>query len=319
MITSREKASGIYDADLETSIGTFRLRISKINYPNTYDTIITLNIGGKDDCASFTIPMYKKEPIKLSYARASENRFQCTLDDKEIKGETTFKMMCLALGIIGEITDQTFVELEDMSHFTCLLPSGEKREIPLSPFSFVFYGQTWYEKKFGAMLVDVGKRTAYMNMKCRLSNPSYKPATYDFRGNKSLQDMLQPLFEKTTTWEEFFGIISETYGKNKCHIVYPWLDDVLRKYIFKNNFVFMGDKWIFNFAGIPKLPYTIKHVYSDGAQIGGSSDGYNSSIELFDRDIVREFEPPAYIATQNYHVFSNKRRKTRRAPRRKQN
>ena len=193
-----------------------------------------MNIGGKDKCASFTIPMYKKEPIKLSYASSSSNHFQCTLDDKEIKGESTYKMMCLAFTIIREITDQTYIEFEDMSHFECLLPNGEKKDVTLAPFAFLFYGQTWYEQKFGAVLVNTAKRNAYTNMKCRRNDPTYKPAIYTFGSNKSLQILIQKHYDASITWADFFKLISDEFGRNKCSLVYPWISEIATHFFRKS-------------------------------------------------------------------------------------
>ena len=301
----REPLSDLYDADISTEFGTFRLRMNKITFPNKFDNEITLNIGGKDDCASFTIPMYNKKPIKLSYANASSDRFQCTLDDKEIKGESTFKMMCLAFTIIREITDQTYIEFHDMSHFECLLPNGEKKDVELAPFSFLFYGQTWYEQKFGAVLVDISKRNAYTNMKCRRNDPAYKPDVYMFGNNKSLQLILQPHFEATSTWAEFFKRISDEFGKKKCSLVYPWVSDVLQRHIFKNNFVFSGDEWIMNIKTMPNIPYTIKHIYSDGRQIGGG--GINIPMHVANKHFERYINHNKYVDL-DYTIFGNRNR-----------
>lgn len=301
-----------YIVDISTDFGTFHLRINKISFPDSFDNEITMKMGVKDFCAFFSIPMYKKEPIKLSYARASSDRFQCTLDNKEIKGETTYKMMCLAFTIIREITDQTYIEFDDMSHFDCVLPNGEKKDVTLAPFSFLFNGQTWYEQRFGAVLVNIAKRNAYMNMKCRRTNPEYKPATYEFGNNKSLQTMLQPHFEATRTWAEFFERIAKEYGKNKCHIVYPCVSDVLEKHIFKNNFEFSGDKWIMNIDNMSKISYTIKSVYSDGRQMGGGDD-----FDVPWYDFTRTIYPEAYIKDLDYTIFkpSDRKHTTRRRTR----
>lgn len=314
-VIDRNPHSNMYDADISTDFGTFRLRIKKLIFPNTYENQITLNIGGKDDCASFTIPMFNKQPIKLSYANSSSNRYQCTLDDKAIKGETTYKMMCLAFTIIREITDQTYIEFQDMSHFECLLPNGEKKDVSLAPFSFLFYGQTWYERRFGAMLVNVAKRNSYMNMKCRRTDSIYKPNVYDFVNNKSLQSMLQPHFETTSSWAEFFDKVAKEYGQNKCHIIYPLVTDILEKYIFKNNFEFLDDTWIMNIDDMPKIPYTIQHVYSDGRQIGGAGGndiGYNRPFNVIMKSFERRVNRSKYIEDLNYIGFCKSHRSQQR-------
>jgi hypothetical protein len=306
----REQQSNVFDADIQTDFGTFRVRATKIVYPDLYDNTITLNIGGiKDDCLTFSIPIYKKEPIKLAYAQSTSDKVQCTLDSKEIKGDSTFKMICLGFTIITEITDQRHIELDDMSHFTCDLPDGSRCEVELAPFMFAFHGKTWYESKFGAMLVNVKKRNQYIQMKCRLHDPKYKPSAYDFGGNESLKNMLNPYFEKVRSWHDFFNVVTHEFGKNKCSIVYPWLKHALQNHIFKNEFEFMGDKWILNFDGMPNITYNIIKVYSSGIIL--QSGGTNMPFEVIDTPFVRESSPPEFIDKIDFAFFKKKNR-TRR-------
>ena len=212
-------------------IGEFKCSIQPYFKRNTNDIEeYALSLGGKDKCVNISIPAdSNNRALKLAWA---DSTHECTLDSVKIKGNLTQTMLHLAITIAKESAPHvTHILLDDMSHFDCITPNGKKKT-HLPSFYIAFYGKTWYEDKFGAVLNNSEIHTKYRKMIQNIYNPEYKPPNFNFI-NADLNTILTPLYLKTFSWAHFFNVIAETFGEKKCAMVYPWLKNAM-KLIFEN-------------------------------------------------------------------------------------
>jgi hypothetical protein len=220
--------SNTYITKVVPTIGEFKVVINKWHDRNNKNKIVdcTLNIGGNDDkCINITIPTdISNTSLLLSWAETDK---KCTLDSLKIKGNSTQIMLQLAITIAREISPHVReILLDDMSHFYCMTQDGPiKTHLP--SFYIAFNGKTWYEDKFGAVMIDSQYYEKYKKCLRNFYDPSYKNPNFDFI-NKDLQSMLKPLYQNSHCWKDFFDQISEIYKDKKCEIIYPWIKHAMR-------------------------------------------------------------------------------------------
>ena len=76
---------------------------------------------------------------------------------------------------------------------------------------------------------------------------------------------LDPIYQRTNTWEEFFSELSRTYKDKKCTVLYPWLNSALY-IIFENNAYFESIKWYIDLEENKKKNKTAT-VYFESYQV----------------------------------------------------
>lgn len=221
-----------------THSGIFKLNIVKNKDRNT-DVVssYSIHIGGKHNkCFNMRIPSRQVNETDgyLSWVEAHD---ECSFEQYIEKGLAQH-MVLLGLTIARDINPNLkIVRFEDISNITCKFPDGTEQKVPLKPFHIAFHQATWYEYYFDAKL-DKDYHD-YVKLKYNFKKP--KPDIFDFR-NDELQKKLEPLYNQTNTWEEFFDLIAKTYGRNKCTVLYPWLNSALYT-IFEDNPYFESIKW----------------------------------------------------------------------------
>ena len=75
--------------------------------------------------------------LRLEYSSS------CSVDGKMMRGDGTKKMITFMFSFLKEL-GATKIQLQDESTITC-----RGKEVSLMWFSFMKYGQTWYERNFG--------------------------------------------------------------------------------------------------------------------------------------------------------------------------
>lgn len=234
------------------SIGKFKVSVREIPDPRNRDKTkyYTLKIGGKDDCVNLSIPAYTDDKsdksdkyAKLSYTETIGK--ECTVNGAVIRGPASIEMIRLAFTIALEIAPHIEgIELDDMSKIPCITPSGQ-RMVSLAPIYIAMHnGKTWYEDKFDAYIKNPKIWEKYKELIGGLTDPAKKPAEFKFN-NEDLQVMLEPLFESSATWADFFDKIKKTYPvEQRCAIMQPWLHNAMLHHIFDGHTMFEGGTWI---------------------------------------------------------------------------
>lgn len=205
---------------LKTSAGIFRVLINddKEVDRDTRDIRVVgklISVGGKNTCVFIKISNNSSTAILNNVKTSADG---CEMNNKKIAGENTVLMVKLAFTIVKEVSPHVkILELDDSSTFTCLLDNGRSFAISIALYELAFHQSTWYERHFNAKLLTEEVNQAYLKAKEGFSLP--KPEYYDFQ-NKSLNELLMPIYEKTKTWKEFFDEIYKI--ENKCRIMFPW-------------------------------------------------------------------------------------------------
>jgi hypothetical protein len=279
------------------TIGTFKVTLSDVAsyFDKTRIDHYILNIGGNfDKCVNITIHPEKSQREKeiiLSWAEVIDK--SCTVNSQIIKGDATVTMINLAFTIAKEIAPYIeYCTLKDMSYFFCDTPDGKKK-VSLPPYHIAFYDKTWYEDKFGAIMVNDVNYKLYKEC-INAMHKSTKPDYFNF-GNDTIKDILYPLYIESKTWKEFFNLIGEKYPKDKCILMYPWIDSAIST-IFKENGgsdLYTGKDWKISLNAIRKVHY---YEIDKGYIKGG---GYNENEYMNQYDTYRNID---YNTTMNWNI-----------------
>lgn len=231
--------------DVITDFGKFRVKHA--------DDMVS--VGGKDWCVNI---VYKGPDESILQWLGTED-LQCTIDNIEIKGEKTRKMLYLATTIFRVLyRDVRYLHMVDSSVIKCTLPGGLKKPLSLKESHFLFHGKTYYEDKYGAFpRYESGK---YIMIKYRegLHDPTKKPKKFSFT-MPDLNEMLTPIYNSTDTWWDFFQEIQKKWGNKKCQIIYIW---------FRETLAYIGDKnpipemWTIDLHTLPMIRPTFRKVGS---------------------------------------------------------
>jgi hypothetical protein len=252
---------------IKTGYGKFELSIGEIKDRTTQEiNEYTINLGSRETkCINLTIPTQYTNH-RWGNLLFVKGKGICSID-KHIPDKFTQHMILLSFTIARNLNPNLLgVVLDDESGFMCTLPNGNSIQVAMKDFHLAFHESTWYEYYFDAKMIR--DNTLYTELKLNFKNSEYKPPYFDFR-NSELQDILQPLYESTNTWREFFDLIAQTFGSKKCAIVYPWLKSALYT-IFDNQSIFESIKWYINFDENTKKNKTPHiHFISYSLQKGG--------------------------------------------------
>lgn len=176
-------------------------------------TLITYGEGQYKNIA--TLPFIKKDS-------------DCAIN-KSLESGT--HLINTGLTFIKKISHIQYVLLDDVSNIKC----SNGRDLSLACFYFVRYQETWYEKNFGAELESEKDRDSYLILKNNWNISHNKIPTNDFIiylknwniSNETI-DILSSIYEKTSTYKEFFDTLFELEGKNKsCILLQHWLDQFM--------------------------------------------------------------------------------------------
>jgi hypothetical protein len=144
----------------------------------------------------------------------------CELNEKEIRGQATIKMIDLAFSLLrNQHPDRTIVTLLDDSGFSWKDTSGRSYK---TNFLKGYLQKTWYEDKFNAVMCNPEIYRIYREKADHnFDDPSKKPVTFDFM-NSEVKVILEPLYLEANTWREFINKFVEKHGENKYKLMYDW-------------------------------------------------------------------------------------------------
>jgi hypothetical protein len=215
----------------KTEFGKFRVKI-KGDF---------ISIGGKRFCVQIS---YRNESdIELTSLETRHGG--CELNNKEIHGDLTVHMVHLAFTILRiNYPGVRTVNLTDTSSFIC-----ENRPMGLMKTSLLLYGQTYYERRFGATPVKAKEIDKINNFRAQWNNTKL-PTKFNFV-NKELSTLLTPIYESCSTWAEFASKLNGTFGRQVCKYIYPWFLDAVYT-IYDEE---ITTRWLINIADKPVIQY----------------------------------------------------------------
>ncbi len=228
---------------VKTRYGIFLVKFTVTFDRNTdKPSSFMINIGSKDkQCVQIKVPSRESDgnDAYLLWVEADEN---CSLETYIQKGLAQH-MTLIGLTLVRDINPNIkTISFKDTSSFTCELPDNNEIKVPMKAFYIAFHGKTWYEEMFDAKLKY--EHDKYCELKYNMYKSECKPRHFDFVNSK-LQDELEPLYQSTDNWHDFFQAISKKYGRKKCAIIYPWIGGAMN-YIFKGS-IYDNIDWYIDF------------------------------------------------------------------------
>lgn len=280
-----------------TPYGKFKVTINddiEIDYKTREPTKqgYLLSIGGKNTCVFINIPITGDTALLTNLKTTNGG---CEVNDKIISGENTIGMVNLAFTIVREINPQIrYIQLEDESDFPCTTSEGHQVGISMLLYEFAFYQETYYEKRFGAYLLDPDLRKMYNERKKGYDEKL--PEKFSFH-NRDLEELLQPIYHQSSTWRDFFEKITNL--PNKCEKIFPWYKYAM--YIIFKNVSFERNTWLINLYNNPKL-FTVKYSKLSSNYSGGRRKTLRNNISKYKYDI---YNSNNYFDKLNYDVIYN--------------
>jgi hypothetical protein len=244
------------DRNLKTDVGTFNVIVKDDMEIDAWSREmkkvgISISVGSKKNkCVYITAPD-KGNIAKLHNVRT--RGLMCEIHGVALGGEKTVEMVQLAFTVLAESAPHIkFVELDDNSEFPCALNDGSGKVvgISLALYELAFHRSTWHERHFGAELSNKVLRSLYK----KDGFVKTKSPTYDFN-HSELNEVLGPIYAKTTTWEMFFNEIYKM--EHRCKLLIPWYKDAL-KMIMGANISFADPDWTIDLSNskVKKIAYT---------------------------------------------------------------
>ena len=240
----------------KTSFGDFRVKISNRDF---------ISIGGKNFCVQIS---YRGDnDTELTSLETS--RGGCEIHNKHISGELTTKMTHLGFTILKELYPNVkVVHLIDNSSYKCTMPDDSQRGISLMKSSLLIYGQTYYERKFGAVPKFEHDVKTMEEFRKNWADPEFKPTTFNFN-NPDLNSLLTPIYNSTVTWKEFMEALNNKFKRKICMYIYPWFLHALSKIQTRE----IPSHWTIPIESLAEVQYTRtqtggRHTRRKGNDIG---------------------------------------------------
>jgi hypothetical protein len=278
------------DKRVRTSHGLFNVSIEDDNSIDisTRELIrsgFRIGVGGRNKCVYITAPLTGDTGTLHNIKTKDQG---CELTGKKIAGESTLEMIKLAFRVVLDIAPHIqYLQLQDTSSIPCVIDNPERPVgISLAYYELMFHRSTWYEKHFGARLINPKFQELYMSSKQNFDSP--KP-TYFSLANKDLNILLQPLYRSTHTWGEFFDELYKI--KYKCKLIFPWYKNAIA--LLCDNISYEAQYWIIDITRYSSFSYT--EVATEGGSrrrrktrraiqyfMGGSDESINSNERTAD-------------------------------------
>lgn len=246
---------------VKTQYGTFKVTVnedlhidSRTRESKSMGKMIT--VGGKNRCVGIHAAYSSNTAHLLNISRTAGG---CEMTDAKISGLKTVGMLNLAFTFLKqEMPHIVHIELEDKSDFPCTLSDGSVVGISLAKYEMMFHQQSWYERHFGAYLINPDLRKLYLKSK---ENFNKKPQQDDIRfHNKDLMKVLPPLLEESATWKDFFAKVYTM--ENRCEVIFSWYSEALQT-IF-DNISFDRQSWLIDVQTTPSVEYETLQVQQGG-------------------------------------------------------
>lgn len=235
-----------------------------VNDPKTFtrNRVITsynVNLGGKNKCVSFSVPV-NGETANLLMVKTVDGG--CELSEKIVRGDKTIFLVHLGCELIREyFKDVKFIKLLDTSKFICSFPTGEGRTMDMSKYEILTKGSSYYESRYGARIIDDNEYAIYLNCLKNMNDETKKKSGFNFH-NADLNDIFGPMYSESRTWREFIDKIKKDVGADLCYYMQPWYEHAIEE-IFEYKRT-SGFTWIFDIDSMPKINYKPMIVKTGG-------------------------------------------------------
>jgi len=295
----------VEDSLLESKIIKGQSIISELCY--SYN----LYFGGtKKGCVEITIYNYNN-PYQTNTAAdivSIESEESCNISGNLKKGRGTLHMVNTALNICIRmfpwVKTFKFIEanqhsclalqspIEETSHKNCI-DNTPTTGVSLSAYSIALYSKTWYEKSFGAEVMDLNDRKKYREHIERLNKAEYKNMPWGVFYNKFIinfgrippksihnLEIIHGSYESTKTYREFFDLLQYRIENKEelCMTLQPWIESLI-KYLFDAELSLnseLSKSWIINSSSVKEVEFETPAIVTlkDIKYAGGTRGGY---------------------------------------------
>lgn len=232
--------------------------------------------GNKKTCVDIFVsyPELQKDFPNANYKIAklitTHYNERCSVNEKLQRGDGTRHMINTAMYFVSLMCK--FIEgfeLNDVSTRQCT----NNTTITLSNFSITKYGQTWYEKNFGAYILDKNKWDIYTKTMNDLMNKELQDwelfkVLFLRRVNKNIIETIYNIYTKSNTYRELFKNIHAMGMDEACIYLEPWIDELFLTSNLKN--YISHTQWCIPQNSIKRVPLVNRTV-----KYFGKLDNYN--------------------------------------------
>ena len=209
---------------------------------------------------------------------------RCNLTNDMPGGEGTRKMVQAAMTfVLQRYPWITAFKLTDASTFVCV----ESFEMNLADVSWVTHGKTYYERHFGASLLEPNLAAAYAADTARLNGSL--PEFADFAQLARLSsvprdkiELLKKAHSGAATYRDLFARLKAECGARYCDALHPWLAGFV---VTMSRHPYWSSYWVIPAANVRQQPLEIAvsdPIPQDRFQKGGRKRKSNGHFTVDD-------------------------------------
>lgn len=214
---------------------------------------------------------------KDAYIRSIVYHENCNKSGTLESGDGTRQMIGFSLSIVKQFCPwvERFL-FRDASSKTC----NTGTEIRLAYMYIALYGKTWYERHFGAKLLD--REDTYIHLLKKLKSKRFKSASKYEIFSRAFGIKFDPdvkkMFEDSGTFREFFISLSTQFSKEKtCNLLIGWIERFIDDIVFENQGIIDGTWFI---DGIESKGYVLSEIPDEEYFQKGGVEFLSNSVRL---------------------------------------
>ena len=238
-------------------------KITKYDYRTSEIVSIGFRIAGvKKGCVNLTLNMDGE--LYINGVDYNERRAAEGPDFKMPRDQGTIHMLNTALSYMLQThaAKVRVIYLHDASKVSCKF-GKEKRKIMLMYNYIALHGETWYERKFHAVIEDDMVRQSYEKRLSVLTDPAEKAAfdvtrfnMSDAHMSDSVQDRVRAIFEEAPTFAKFFKTIRDEWDEDYCAVTFRWVDQFIDNVVLKGR-VTHFTRWTIPVNRVRQVEFTV--------------------------------------------------------------
>lgn len=198
------------------------------------ETSITIYLGGaKHWCIHCDLIKENGRIKEEGYLIKIRYDLLCSVEENIQHGGDITKLLNLLIQYINNIYPEVkYLLFNDLSTRRC--DNGYNTN--LAVMTYLYSGKTWYEKNFGARISLNSKDTLDEIIK-EFNKSKNQPwniirdTIYNYKDLPYSEKEIEEMYNKSNTWQEFFGAINDKIKINNfCIFISSWIDSFIIKY-----------------------------------------------------------------------------------------
>lgn len=179
-------------------------------HANFFTSCVDIVVGAHDMCRGLWISEEEKDTNRdFTHIKALAHSKNCSVTDPLSTKQGTKQMFLSTLALCVKIIGVTKLQLIDASHFMC-----EDMVVDLYLHNMLVYGQSWYERKYGAIPAHRNSRAALHRAKQALAQAVSNPiaqALIESIDDEEVKAKIQ-MHIGVSSWNRLFASINAEHG-----------------------------------------------------------------------------------------------------------